>query len=64
MSLSDAMTAVYSDLSKRADPNCKKCYGRGHIGRDVIRNALVVCPKCYRKWMAPKKGSTQNAEIY
>ena len=27
--------------------NCKKCYGRGYIGTDVITNELIVCRKCY-----------------
>lgn len=29
--------------------SCGKCYGRGYIGRDIIRNEKVMCRKCFRK---------------
>lgn len=27
--------------------NCKRCYGRGFVGRDSQTNQLVPCRKCY-----------------
>jgi hypothetical protein len=26
---------------------CKKCYGRGYIGKDVTTQEVVMCHKCY-----------------
>jgi hypothetical protein len=26
---------------------CKRCYGRGYIGKDVVSGGLVLCKKCY-----------------
>lgn len=28
-------------------PNCKKCFGRGFIGRDSKTRELIACRKCY-----------------
>lgn len=49
----------HDDLSKLQDyevvvnqmpkSSCPKCYGRGYIGRDIIRRELVMCRKCFRK---------------
>lgn len=30
------------------NPKCKKCFGRGYIGRNVLRDLPVLCPKCYK----------------
>ncbi len=30
-------------------PSCTKCHGRGYIGRDIVRNELMMCRKCFRK---------------
>lgn len=27
--------------------NCKTCYGRGFVGKDVQSNQLLPCRKCY-----------------
>lgn len=27
--------------------NCKKCYGRGYIGRDAATGMIIFCHKCY-----------------
>lgn len=30
------------------NPKCKKCFGRGYIGRNVLKDLPVLCPKCYK----------------
>ncbi len=35
-------------LIKNPTTSCKKCYGRGHLGRDQISFAYQIC-KCVRK---------------
>ena len=45
----DAVRVALSELKKMADPNCKKCFGRGHVGRDTITNNYHICGKCLRK---------------
>lgn len=35
-------------LKKFAKSNCRKCYGRGHAGREVNRDILIPC-KCVDK---------------
>jgi hypothetical protein len=27
--------------------NCKKCFGRGYIGKDALTNSIYFCKKCY-----------------
>jgi len=29
------------------NPNCKKCYGRGFVGRELDTSVLIPCRKCY-----------------
>lgn len=36
-------------VNKLPKSDCGKCYGRGYIGRDLIRRELVMCRKCFRK---------------
>jgi len=36
-------------LIKKPDPKCKKCYGRFYIGKEIIKNYYMPCPKCSRK---------------
>ena len=31
------------------NPKCKKCYGRGYLGLNVIMGGVILCPKCYSK---------------
>lgn len=33
----------WKELGQRPDPKCKKCYGRGYIGRDVVTNRVIEC---------------------
>jgi hypothetical protein len=35
-------------LVKKPSSNCKKCYGKGHNGRDITSFAYQVC-SCVRK---------------
>lgn len=35
-------------LKKQPPTNCKKCYGRGHVGRDKNTYAFNIC-NCIRK---------------
>jgi hypothetical protein len=27
--------------------NCKKCYGRGYVGTNVVTGRFLICLKCY-----------------
>lgn len=27
--------------------DCKKCYGRGYSGTNVVNGRLIICRKCY-----------------
>ena len=38
----------WKELGKRPDPGCKKCYGRGYIGRDIVTNRVIEC-LCVKK---------------
>ena len=33
----------------KPNKKCKKCFGRGWLGKDVINGGLIVCYKCYPK---------------
>lgn len=35
-------------LTEQPKQNCKKCYGRGHLGRDQTTYAFEIC-NCIRK---------------
>jgi len=45
----DAVKVALSELAKMAQPNCKKCFGRGYIGKDTITGKYLVCSKCLRR---------------
>lgn len=47
-------------LDQHPDPKCKKCYGRGHIGKDVKSGNFVPC-KCVKK--ANKKTRVQGKPL-
>jgi len=51
----DAVKVALSELKKMAQPNCKKCFGRGYIGRDTITHNYHICTKCLRKSRAKLK---------
>ena len=34
----------WEELAKQPDRKCKRCYGRGHTGKDLTTNLYVVCP--------------------
>jgi hypothetical protein len=36
-------------LTKSPKTSCKKCYGRGHIGRDRIKQIYQPCTNCVEK---------------
>jgi RNA processing factor Prp31 len=36
-------------LLQRPKDNCKKCYGRMYIGRDVHKDIYIICHKCAKK---------------
>lgn len=42
------LDAGHIPLTKNQTKNCKKCYGRGHLGRDQNTLAYQIC-KCIRK---------------
>lgn len=35
-------------VDKMPDPNCRKCYGRGHLGKNLSTNLYVPC-SCVKK---------------
>lgn len=42
-------------------PGCSKCYGRGHVGRNVADGLYVPCPRCiaikrFGMRLSPKTG--------
>lgn len=49
-----ASTATASQYEMVAKPNCKKCYGRGIIGRDILTNKYWRC-KCVKRVKVEKK---------
>lgn len=38
----------WEELGKRPNPGCKRCHGRGWIGRDVVTGNVIQC-KCVKK---------------
>jgi len=40
---------VYFKERPNPNPKCKKCYGRGYIGKNIITGKLQLCPKCIYK---------------
>lgn len=34
-------------LPHHPNKNCNKCYGRGHVGIDLMTAKFVICKKCY-----------------
>ena len=37
------LTGNWIPLGKAPKPSCKKCYGRGHVGRNVDTGKYVPC---------------------
>jgi len=31
--------------------NCRKCYGRMHVGFEVYKKYYIICPRCARKYI-------------
>ena len=48
------------ELDQYPDPKCKKCYGRGHVGKDLKTGLMIPC-KCVKK--ANKKTRIQGAPV-
>lgn len=40
----DPSKLTLENIGTEADPNCKKCYGRGWLGVDSVHKVIVVCP--------------------
>ena len=42
---------IEGEIPLRRTPrsNCRKCYGRGHIGRDSTKHIFQPCPNCVEK---------------
>ena len=55
----DATICIEDKLKELANPKCTKCYGRGHVGRDIINKRWMACPKCLRKYLAKKEQEAQ-----
>ena len=46
-------------LKEKPKGDCKKCYGRFYIGKEINKNYYIPCPRCMRKyadWDAMKNG--------
>ena len=41
-------TGNWVQLARLPNPNCKRCYGRGHVGRDVSTGLYVPC-RCVKQ---------------
>lgn len=37
------------EVAREPDPGCKRCYGRGHVGKDVVTGRYVTCRCCRQK---------------
>lgn len=37
-------------LIKKPKSNCKRCYGRGYIGRDRVKKYFIMC-NCIKKYI-------------
>lgn len=48
----ERLSGKWVELERRPNPGCKRCHGRGHLGRDVTTDQYVLC-RCVKK--RPKK---------
>jgi len=48
------------DLAALANPSCRRCYGRGYTGRNVINGALLWC-RCVVKAVEEGRQPTEEA---
>ena len=44
----DIASKRWVELGKRPNPGCKKCHGRGWVGREITSNRVIIC-KCVKK---------------
>lgn len=44
----EKFTKSINDTKLEANPNCKKCYGRGFMGRDINTNLMKIC-RCLKR---------------
>jgi len=40
---SDGVQTALQEMRQNAKKNCKRCYGRGYLGRDTITGVYVPC---------------------
>ena len=45
----NTLTLFQLVLIKKPDKNCKKCYGRFHLGKNLKRGVYEICPSCLAK---------------
>lgn len=38
-------------LNSVPNKNCKKCYGRFHVGKNLKNDMYTICPKCTIKYI-------------
>lgn len=43
------LDAYQIPLKQRPNSSCKKCYGRGYIGFNIITKSYELCRRCGRK---------------
>ena len=36
-------------FASNPDPDCKLCYGRGYVGRNIVKKQVIVCPVCMER---------------
>ncbi len=48
ITLEEIVSDKWKELGMRPNPGCKKCHGRGYIGRNVLTNKIIMC-QCVKK---------------
>ncbi len=42
------------ELGKRPNPGCRRCYGRGYTGRDLVTGNMIICRCVKPRPVSPK----------
>lgn len=45
----DTLDSFQVRLKEKANPHCKKCYGRFYVGKNANTDLYVPCQKCGKK---------------
>jgi len=44
----EVASKMWKEIGHRPNPGCKRCHGRGYIGRNITTNTVVIC-RCVKK---------------